>query len=426
MTLNMILNRRTFLTGATAVATVTALGACSDNSASGEGGGEIRFSIWFGEGDIEVWKQVIAGFEAANPDIKVKFEPLDYENFWTKLNTQFAGGNAPDVIGMQFQQGSLGPAGQLQPLDDAISDVIDQMPETLAVIGQAETDSGTTQFALPWRFVGGCLYANVTAMEAAGIARPEDWSLDDFVAAAQELTTNDSWGCSVPPAGGVGVALASVLGAQPVSDDGMTATYSTAEMAAYKKFVRDLVYVQKVAPHPETVSDQKDPFATDLIRMTFQGSWMTPVYRSITEFEWDILPNPSGEQPAKNYAGPDMISVYAKSTNIEAAEKFVRYAVFDRAAQELIGQTGLPVLGEYLEDPARIQAEADLKPANYGYFVEQAATNGMGWAFVPKFADITALETDADFRILESADSDIEGILEELNASVQAALDSTA
>lgn len=424
MTLNTMLNRRTLLTGAAAATTMITLGACSASSGSG-GGGTIRFSIWFGDGDIEVWEQIIEDFEAANPDIKVKFEPLVYENFWTKLNTQFAGGNAPDVIGMQFQQASFGPAGQLAPLDDAVSDVIDQMPETLSVIGQEQTDGGTTQFALPWRFVGGSLYANITALESVGISRPDDWTLDDFVAAAGELTTDGSWGCSVP-VGGAGVALASTFGAQPVSDDGATAMYSTAEMRAYKEFVRDLVHVHRVAPNPESVSDQTDPFATDLIRMSFQGSWMTPIYRNITEFKWDILPNPSGERPAKNYAGPDMISVYAKSKNIEAAEKFVRYVVFDRAAQELIGQTGTPVLSEYLEDPARIQAEAALEPASYEYFVEQATTNGAGWAFVPKFADIQALESDADFRILESADSDIETILDELNTSAQAALDSTA
>jgi ABC-type glycerol-3-phosphate transport system substrate-binding protein len=174
------------------------------------------------------------------------------------------------------------------------------------------------------------------------------------------------------------------------------------------------------------VSAQKDPFATDLVRMTFQGSWNTPVYRNIKKFEWDILPNPVGQkQPTLNYAGPDMISVYAKSKNQAAAMKFVQYAVFDRSAQELIGKTGAPVLKDYLEDEARIKSEAALKPANYGYFVKEATEHGQGWAFVPKFADIGKLEADADYEIMSKADSDIAGILTSLNSKVQAALDST-
>lgn len=426
----MTLTRRMLIGGALGVAATTALASCGGSDqpaddAGGSGAGSIRFSIWFGEGDIDVWKAVIAGFQKANPDITVKFEPQEYANFWTKLNTQLAGGSAPDVIGMQFQQASLGPSGQLEPLDASMAADISKMPETLVKIGQATKDGKTSQYALPWRFVGSSLYANTTAMEKAGIAIPAaGWTLDDFVSAAKELTQGTSFGTQIP-GGGAQVPIASTFGAVPVSADGKTASFDTPEMVATKTFWRDLIYVHKVAPAPKKVSSQKDPFATDLIRMTFQGSWMTPVYRSIKNFEWDILPNPAGQQPAKNYAGPDMISVYAKSKNKVAAEKFVQYAVFDRSAQELIGKTGAPVLADYLNDPARVEAEAKLKPANYGYFVKEASDNGEGWGFVPKFADIGKLEGDADYEMYSKPDSDIPSILKALNAKVQAALDST-
>lgn len=431
----MTLTRRTLIGGALGAAATTALAGCSGGSGpattggGGDGGGggsaSIRFSIWFGEGDIDVWKAVIAGFQKANPDITVKFEPQEYANFWTKLNTQLAGGSAPDVIGMQFQQATLGPSGQLAPLDKAMAADIAKIPETLVKIGQATKDGATTQYALPWRFVGSSLYGNTSAMEKAGISIPAaGWTLDDFVSAAKELTSGSSFGTMIP-GGGAQVPIASTFGAAPVSEDGKTATFNTAEMLAAKTFFRDLVHVHKVAPQPTKVSAQKDPFATDLVRMTFQGSWMTPVYRNIKNFEWDILPNPAGQQPAKNYAGPDMISVYAKSKNTEAAEKFIRYAVFDRAAQELIGKTGAPVLGDYLNDSARIESEAKLKPKNYGYFVKEATERGQGWGFVPKFADIGKLEGDADYEIQAKPDSDIAATLESLNNKVQAALDST-
>lgn len=132
----MTLTRRTLM-GAGIGAAAGTLAACS-SSGDGAGGtsggkvaGTIRFSIWFGEGDIAVWKAVIDGFQKANPEVTVKFEPLDYANFWTKLNTQLAGGSAPDVIGMQFQQATLGPSGQLAPLTDAVTGDISKIPETL-------------------------------------------------------------------------------------------------------------------------------------------------------------------------------------------------------------------------------------------------------------------------------------------------------
>lgn len=424
-----MITRRTLLGGALGAAAVSSLAACGSGAGStgstGEAKGNIRFSIWFGEGDIEVWKQVIANFQKKNPEITVKFEPLEYGSFWTKLNTQMAGGSAPDVVGMQFQQATLGPSGQLLALDDQVKNDIGKMPETLAKIGQASVDGKTSQFALPWRFVGSSLYANTTAMGDAGITIPDSgWSLDDFVAAAKELTSGKSFGTSVP-GGGAQVPIASTFGAAPVSEDGRTATYNTAEMLATKTFLRDLIFKHQVAQQPKKVSTQKDPFATKATMMTFQGSWQTPVYRKIKDFEWDILPNPSGTNPTKNYAGPDMIAVYAKSKNAAAAYKFVQYVVFDREAQELIGKTGAPVLTDYLTDPARIESEAKLKPANYKYFVTEASDRGEGWGFVPKFADIGKLEGDADYQIYDKPNSDIAGILTGLNTKVQAALDST-
>ena len=125
-------------------------------------------------------------------------------------------------------------------------------------------------------------------------------------------------------------------------------------MIASKTFLRDLIYVHKVARKPSDVSTQKDPFATGPWA-DIPGQLEHPGLPQDHDFEWDVLPNPSGSQPAKNYAGPDMISVYGKSKAKEAAQKFVQYAVFNREAQELIGTTGAPVLTDYLTDKTRIE-----------------------------------------------------------------------
>jgi len=422
------ISRRALLGTSLATASAAALAACGGTSAptaptGGDIGGDIRFSIWFGEGDIDMWKAVIADFTKLHSGVNVKFEPLDYANFWTKLNTQLAGNNAPDVIGMQFQSPTLGRSNQLADLSQAVADDIDKIPANLAKIGQADNNGATAQFALPWRFVGASLYGNLTALDAAGISRADSWTLDDFVAACKEMTTGKQYGTTIP-GGGAQVAIASTFGAAPTSDDLMTATYNTDAMLAHKTFLRDLIYVHKVAPAPGILSDKKDPFATGQVRLTFAGSWNTPVYRAIKDFDWDLFPNPSGQQEAKNYAGPDCISVYAKSKNLATATAFVKYAVFQREAQELIGKTGAPVLTDYLTDSARVEAEAKLKPAHYKYFIDEASQHGAGWAFVPKFADIGKLEGDADYQIMSKPDSDIKQILADLNTKAQAAIDS--
>lgn len=426
----MTLTRRALM-GAGIGAAAVAVAACSGNSgetsagaAGGKATGTIRFSMWPGGATIPAWKKVIAGFERSHPGTKVTLEATDYATYWTKLNTQMASGSAPDVIGMQFQGPLLGIEGQLAPLDSTIAGVISKIPANLAAIGQTKKDGKTATYALPWHFVGSSLYANMSELQKAGIAYPDSgWTTDDFVAAAKELTGGGSFGCQVPQ-GTMQTAIASTFGAAPVSADGKTATYNTPEMLANKTWLRDLVYVHKVAPQPSKLSAQKDPFATGQVRMSFQGSWQTPVYREIKNFKWDILPNPNGQQPAKNYAGPDMVSVYAKSKNLALAQAFIKYAVFNRDAQEAIAPTGSPVLIDFLSDPARIAAEAKQKPAHYKYFVD-AASHGEGWGFVAKFTDVGKMESDAEYKIYASPTSDIKGILADLNDRVQAALDST-
>lgn len=417
-------HRRT-AAGIAAIALAASLVACSAQpggpSEDGKLSGDVRFTIWYG-GDM--WKGIAAEFEKENPDVDVTVQEVSWDQYYTKLNTEFASGNAPDVFGMQFQASQWGPAGILAPLTDDVADVIDSVPDSLTQWGRsADADGKEQQFALPFTFVGRTLYGNLTAMKAAGVAVPEAWTLDDLVAAAKALTTPDSFGLQVQ--GGSGeAAIASTFGASPLSADGKTATYDTPEMLAHKTFLRDLIYKYKVSPKPDELSTQQDPFTSGQVNMVFAGSWMIPSYRDEASFDWDILPNPSGELDAKNYGGPDNIGVYAKGKNLAAAKAFAKFAVFNSDAQGVVSSTGSwPVLTDLFLDEGLVSEQAALKPANIEYFLVQATENATGWGFSPAFAEIERMELDANYAIFSDPNSDIEGILAQLNTDVQAAVD---
>ena len=46
---------------------------------------------------------MVKAFESANPDVKVKVDIVDYNNYYTKLNTQLASGDAPDVFEVGYE-----------------------------------------------------------------------------------------------------------------------------------------------------------------------------------------------------------------------------------------------------------------------------------------------------------------------------------
>ena len=41
---------------------------------------------------------IVDAFQKENPDITVRMEVLPYDQYWTKLTTELAGGKAPDVF----------------------------------------------------------------------------------------------------------------------------------------------------------------------------------------------------------------------------------------------------------------------------------------------------------------------------------------
>ena len=63
---------------------------------------ETTLTLWTypigGWGTPDVVAEMIAGFEAANPGIKVNVEYLAYADGDDKVNTALEGGNAPDLI----------------------------------------------------------------------------------------------------------------------------------------------------------------------------------------------------------------------------------------------------------------------------------------------------------------------------------------
>lgn len=157
---------------------------------------ELRFVWWGGQLRADITTQVIHMFEDENPGVKFAFEPLGFDEYWTKMTTQAAGGGLPDV--MQHGSSTLvewAKNGLLLPLDEFISDgVIDftDIPETLQNHGKVDdkiygisNGSNANGFVL-----------DIDAFEKAGIALPEDtWTWDDFERLALELHEKlDIWG----------------------------------------------------------------------------------------------------------------------------------------------------------------------------------------------------------------------------------------
>lgn len=184
------LNRRLFLGAAGSVVALSAMGRPAFAQAA-----QVRH-FWWGnpERDKRTFA-VIDIFNQKHPDITVTGETLGFGDYFTKLTTQIAGGNMPDVIqqgyGVLFEYIAN---GAVVPLDDYVGKSLD-----ISKIDQSAIDAGTVDgkfYALSIGANAHMAVLNTRLFQEAGIIPGETFDpyaytydeLREFSAAIKEAT----------------------------------------------------------------------------------------------------------------------------------------------------------------------------------------------------------------------------------------------
>ena len=178
------------------------LAACSKDAAkdpskdgSGDAGGntkdekvEIRFSWWGDTSRNEVYNGIVDRFEDEHPNITVKREFGRWDDYWNRLATQIAGGNAPDVVSMhQFYVSDYAGRNALLNLNN----LVDSQKINLSDFPEAAVDSGKLNGDIYMVAKGltmpGLAYSTAT-FDELGVEYPKfDWTWDEFIAKVTEI-----------------------------------------------------------------------------------------------------------------------------------------------------------------------------------------------------------------------------------------------
>jgi multiple sugar transport system substrate-binding protein len=87
-----------------------------------EGPVTLRFAYWGGDARIAIYNQICQRYEEDTPGVKIALEPSSWNDYFTKLSTQVAGGGAPDLVSMHARYvKSYSSNGALMPLDDLVA-----------------------------------------------------------------------------------------------------------------------------------------------------------------------------------------------------------------------------------------------------------------------------------------------------------------
>ncbi|KQR53482.1 sugar ABC transporter substrate-binding protein [Leifsonia sp. Leaf336] len=164
-----------------------ALTACSGTSDSSSNS-KVSMTLWqnstTGPGQ-QYWKDAIAAFEKANPNVTIKMQSIQNEDLDGKLQTALNSGDAPDIF-LQRGGGKMAAmvqAGQLMDLTGKVSS------DTKKVISSGSFKAETYQdkvWAMPLAVLPGGLFYSQDLFKAAGITEAPA-TIDDLSADVQKL-----------------------------------------------------------------------------------------------------------------------------------------------------------------------------------------------------------------------------------------------
>ncbi len=170
------LDRRSFLMGSSAL---LAVGAAGITPAWAQGK-DMRLTFWGGQDRADRTYKVTDLFSAANGG-SVQGEFLAWNDYWPKLATLTAGGNAPDVIQMDYRYiVEYAKRNAIAPLDEFVGGVLKLDDFDADQLAGGKVDGKLYGISLGANSVATLI--NTAAFDEAGVEAPDNsWTYDDIM-----------------------------------------------------------------------------------------------------------------------------------------------------------------------------------------------------------------------------------------------------
>lgn len=319
------------------VAAPTSAPAASEGQATQEPVEISYFTFSAAPDHLDTLDQMIAAFETANPGISVKVETAPFDQYFTKLQTLIAGGTAPDVFELNYENfvsyASKGVLADLTPLAAAEPGFTERFyPRAYAAFSQ-----GGKQYGLPQSFSNVVLFYNKDLFDAAGVDYPSpDWTWEDELAAAQKLTDAEAgvWGSYSPVQFWEFYKTAAQSGCSVLGEGGEV-TINQPGCVESLSWMVDKINTHKIAPSDADMAGVSDGdlFKQGKIAMLRTGIWMFGAFQD-APFAWDIALEPGNTQKAHHFFA-NAVAVSASSTKQEAAWEWAQFFTSSPSAAAL-------------------------------------------------------------------------------------------
>jgi multiple sugar transport system substrate-binding protein len=287
-------------------------------------------------------EKVIAAFEAAHPDIRIKSEAISFSEIARQLALRVRAGNPPDVAQLAGNDTFLIAAtGRLEPLSGYVDAAFKAELKPDALNGLSYEGK---LIALPWTLAPAGLWYDKAILQRAGLdpEKPPK-TIDELMGAMASVkktqpdviplgidTTNRPFSLQA------NWPWMATFGAKPLGDK---AQADSAQMKAYLDWMRELAqkrYIdpgRKIGEFRPLAAQDKVAFVWDQVLL--QGVIQSANKMSDADFyrRWGVTTQPAGPG-GKSYSfeGGHQLVMFADSKQKKAAWAFMQYLVASPAA----------------------------------------------------------------------------------------------
>ena len=319
----------------------------------------ISFTWWGDTKRNEIYNGIVDLFEEANPNIKVDRPFGSWTEYWDKLATQIAGGNAPDVIGMhQDYVSEYGPRGSLLDLKPYVdSGVLDlsAVPESVVKGGYI---NGKLMMVAQGVVTSGIFY-NTATFDELGVAYPDmDWTWEEYADKLAEIkAAADAKGIEMWAGGDDSGSMIPAFhywirsyGQQLFTEDGNIG-FTEDAVADWFNFYKDLRDKDLIPDAATGVEYSGLPLEQSLFNTGKTALQVVPanqvwLYQNQVTNGGDInvvrIPHLAGKADGE-YVEGSFLSVTSASKNPEAAAKLISFFINNTESQKLFKlEQGVP------------------------------------------------------------------------------------
>ena len=311
--------------GAVALGTLAALSGCSaaaGGSPTLDTKADVTLTWWTGQADQAetILEGLAREYEKAHPNVTIKVSSgaPSTEDLLQKLSASFAGGNYPDV---SYAFGSwasrLEASKRTLDITKQVSDPAVDWKGFSEAARQTAQPTGKRTIGFPAVVDNISLIYNTKLFADAGVAVPtEDWTWDDFRAAAKRLTvpSKQQYGYAYSVSGSEETTWQFwphlwQRGGEVLSADQRNATFDSSAGVEALTFLRDMARTDRSVYLDQTDTKFGQLFAGGRIAMITSGPWqLYDLKTAKTAYGVVRLPGKDGNH--ETVSGPDLWTLF--------------------------------------------------------------------------------------------------------------------